>query len=82
MESEYKKLLFVDIHGHSKKKASFMYGCVSPKVPYVGKELPYILSRRMSHFSYYTCNFATPRSKEGTSRITLWRAGIDHSYTY
>jgi hypothetical protein len=82
LESEYKRLLFVDIHGHSKKKASFMYGCVSGRSPYLTKELPYLLSRRMAHFSYFSCNFATPRSKEGTSRITLWRAGIDHSYTY
>jgi hypothetical protein len=53
-----------------------MYGCVSARSPYLAKELPYLLSRRMTHFNYFSCNFATPRSKEGTSRITLWRAGI------
>ena len=82
LETEYKKLLYIDLHGHSKKKSTFMYGCVSGRTPYIPKELPYVLSRKMSHFSYFSCNFATPRSKEGTSRIALWRAGIDHCYTY
>lgn len=53
----------MDIHGHSKKKSSFMYGCVSPKNPYVAKELPYVLSRKMTHFNYYSSNFSIPRSK-------------------
>lgn len=37
LESEYKKSLYIDIHGHSKKKSSFMYGCITPKSPYVSK---------------------------------------------
>lgn len=60
---EYKKLLFIDIHGHSKKKSSFMYGCPSQKNPFMAKELPYILSKNMQYFSYYNCNFTTPKSK-------------------
>lgn len=72
----------MDIHGHSKKKSSFMYGCVSSKSPYLAKQLPYVLSRKMAHFNYYSCNFGLQKSKEGTSRITLWKAGIDYSYTY
>lgn len=59
-----------------------MYGCVGAKSPYAPKELPYLLSKRMSHFSYHTCNFAVSRAKEGTSRISLWRSGIEYSYTY
>ena len=26
-ETEYKTTLFIDLHGHSKKRSSFMYGC-------------------------------------------------------
>lgn len=26
-ETSYRKALFIDLHGHSKKKSSFMYGC-------------------------------------------------------
>jgi murein tripeptide amidase MpaA len=37
LESEYKKSLYIDIHGHSKKKSSFMYGCITPKSPYIAK---------------------------------------------
>lgn len=59
-----------------------MYGCINPKHPYMTKELPYILSKNMQHFSYFSCNFATPKSKEGTSRISLNKNGLDYSYTY
>jgi len=59
-----------------------MYGCVNQKNPYAPKELPYLLSKKMQHFSYFNCNFSTSKSKEGTSRITLWKLGIDNSYTY
>lgn len=82
METEAKKLLYVDLHGHSRKKASFMYGCASVRNPYGAKELPYVLSRKMQHFSYFSCNFSVARSKEGTSRVALWKAGIENSYTY
>lgn len=82
LEGEYKRLLYIDIHAHSRKKGSFMYGCISPKSPYSGKELTYVLSRKMTQFNYFSCNFAMPKNKEGTSRISLWRAGIEYSYTY
>ena len=59
-----------------------MYGCTTQKSPYRAKEFPYVLSKRMQNFSYFSCNFTTPKSKEGTSRITLWKTGIDYSYTY
>lgn len=59
-----------------------MYGCVTAKSPYIPKELPYVLSKKMQHFNYFNCNFAVCKAKEGTSRITLWRAGIENSYTY
>lgn len=72
----------MDIHGHSKKKSSFMYGCITAKSPYIPKEIPYVLSKQMQQFSYYSCNFSMPKSKEGTSRIVLYKNGIDFSYTY
>jgi murein tripeptide amidase MpaA len=37
LESECKKSLFIDLHGHSKKKSTFMYGCVNQKSPYISK---------------------------------------------
>jgi hypothetical protein len=59
-----------------------MYGCVTTKSPYIAKQFPFILSKQMQQFTYYGCNFAMPRSKEGTSRIVLFKNGIDFSYTY
>ena len=75
-------MLYIDIHGHSKKRSSFMYGCVSQRNPYRSKEFPYVLYKRMTHFSYFSCNFVMQRSKEGTSRITLFKSGIENSYAY
>ncbi len=60
-----------------------MYGCMNNKNPYAVKQLPYLLSKKAFHFSYFNCNFTTPKSKEGTSRITMWKScGIEYSYTF
>jgi hypothetical protein len=32
-ESKAKKVLFLDLHGHSKKKGIFMYGCKNKTYP-------------------------------------------------
>lgn len=37
VETEYKKALYLDLHGHSKKKSSFIYGCYNPENPYLCK---------------------------------------------
>ena len=62
-QSEHKKALFIDLHGHSKKRASFMYGCLNKDNPYLCKEFPFILSKVGYHFSYYNCNFNTSSAK-------------------
>jgi len=53
-----------------------MYGCISQKSPYLAKEFPYILSKKISHFNYFSCNFNVSKNKEGTSRVVMWRNGI------
>ena len=59
-----------------------MYGCLNKENPYIPKEFPFILSKISSNFSYSNCNFSTPASREGTSRINVWKEfGVDYSYT-
>ena len=82
-DTEYKKALYLDLHGHSKKKSSFIYGCYNPENPHLCKEFPFVLSKKGHHFNYFNCNFSTPVNRSGTSRITAWKElGIDHSYTF
>lgn len=35
--TDRKKVLFIDLHGHSKKKSSFMYGCTNNRQPHFTK---------------------------------------------
>jgi murein tripeptide amidase MpaA len=54
----------IDIHGHSRKKGVFFYGCDVPgqhaaKV----REFPYLMSSLHRSYCYQNCNFSTPKSK-------------------
>merc|ERR1711865_428197 len=60
--------VFCDIHGHSRKKNAFMYGCESRIRQ--GQQfheciLPKMLSQKAEIFSYDDCSFVVPKSKEG-----------------
>lgn len=35
----------------------------------------------MQAFNYYGCNFRADPSREGTGRVTMFRHGINNSYT-
>ena len=64
--------MFCDLHGHSAKKSSFMYGCEVPKSPIQknhSRIFPFMLSSENEHFQYGSCNFMIQKSKEGTARV-------------
>jgi hypothetical protein len=65
-------VMFCDLHGHSKKKNIFAYGCHDRSQPYASRELPFILSKIHSNFSFEDCNFAV-RGRDGTARVSLWK---------
>lgn len=76
-------LLFVDLHGHSRKKNVFMYGN-SQKGDTRHREriFPYMLEKQAEIFSYMDCAFAVQRSKEGTGRVVGWKElAITNSFT-
>ena len=74
--------LFCDLHGHSKKKDVFIYGCHEEQEPAKTRIFPLILSKICPLFSFEKSRFGVQKSKERTSRITLWReTGVPNIFT-
>jgi hypothetical protein len=80
-------LMFCDMHGHSKKMNSFIYGCNTAanggftswtKV----RLLPRVIAKRSSLFSYPDCRFMVKPDKQGTGRVVVWKEfSITNSFT-
>ena len=80
-------LVFCDLHGHSKKNGSFIYGCNQAanggfcswtKV----RLLPRILARKTHLFSYKDCKFRIENDKQRTARVVVWREfSVTNSFT-
>ena len=76
--------LFVDVHGHSRAKNLFMYGCqqtgangkpihIHDKkglLAHKEKVLPVLQARQMDYFSFEGCSFAIQKCKETTGRVS------------
>ena len=70
--------LFVDIHGHSREKNLFMYGCqnltplAKPQKASMHKEkiLPLLMQGTMDWFGFPECNFSIQKCKEATGRVS------------
>eukprot|EP00913_Durusdinium_trenchii_P024962 g23429.t1 len=74
-------ILFVDIHGHSRKKNVFMYGN-SENNGLKQKIFPGLLCRSSDCFSFDDCCFKIQKSKESTARVVAYRElGVVNSYT-
>jgi len=72
-QKEREIALFVDLHGHSRRKNIFMYGNNLKDAPHSTRVFPYILSKLCDYFSFEQCRFSISRAKEGTSRIAMYR---------
>ena len=74
-------VLYCDVHGHSRKKGVFMYGCggangVNERV------FPKILSVIAPLFEYNSCSFCVTADKRNTARVVGYRElGVQNSYT-
>ena len=77
-ESKLRKVkMYIDMHGHSRKKNVFFYGC-SPsnnddETITQSKAFPFLMSKLHSAFSYFDCNFNIQKEKEGTARVSMWK---------
>lgn len=65
--------LICDMHGHSRQKSIFSYGCSIPETPEVTRTYPYILSKISEYFHYPYCSFKMQKAKESTMRITMFK---------
>lgn len=65
--------MICDMHGHSRRKNIFAYGCNMPEQPELTRAFPYILSKISPVFAYHYCSFKMQKSKESTLRITVFR---------
>jgi len=77
-------LIFCDMHGHSRKKNVFMYGCEQRASEYRLHEriLPRLLWENALVFSYDDCSFSVTKSKDTTARVVVARElNITNSYT-
>ena len=68
--------MYIDLHGHSRKKNVFFYGCCpgSSESTYArAKSFPYLMSKLYSTFSYGDSCFSVQKDKEGTARVALFK---------
>lgn len=86
-ESRLRKVrMYIDMHGHSRKKNVFFYGC-SKNIEDIdeysrAKAFPYLMSKLHNAFNYYDCSFNIQREKEGTARVSMWKElKINEIYT-
>jgi hypothetical protein len=82
-----KILIYCDMHGHSRKKNSFIYGCNTvaeggfnswTKV----RLFPRILAKNSPVFSLRDCTFKVEKHKLGTARVVVWKQfKVTNSFT-
>ena len=83
--AKHRPLAFFDVHSHSRRKCTFIYG---PRFPlhslfYLGvRAFPKLMAEESSAFRYYSCKFKNERKKQGCARLSMWRdCGVNLSYT-
>ena len=76
--------MFCDLHGHSRKKNIFMYGCdQAENSAHRLKEriFPRLLAKNSDIFSFADCNFKVQKSKDGCGRVVVARElGLLYAY--
>ena len=83
LQEERDMFLYCDLHGHSRKKNVFQYGC-SGKINDRLKEriFPALMEKNCDIFSFADCSFIVQKAKESTARVVAWKEmGITNTYT-
>ena len=75
-------LLFCDLHGHSRKRNIFTYGCEGSGRTRLRERIFPRLLADCAHFSLPCCSYKVLRSKEATGRVVVNRQlNLVHSFT-
>ncbi|CAD8166524.1 unnamed protein product [Paramecium pentaurelia] len=77
-------ILVIDLHGHSRKQSSFVYGCAySSQVKTIERVFALLMAKLNPFMDYPSCTFRIENAKDKTARIQLWRElKINWVYTY
>ncbi|XP_041361886.1 uncharacterized protein LOC121377854 [Gigantopelta aegis] len=94
LSQKYEVLLYCDLHGHSRKHNTFMYGNntsenddenkVGVARAFINERLfPWLMSQKApERFSFPSCKFYIRKCKESTGRVVMWRQlKIQNSFT-
>ena len=86
LRNVYDVVMFVDLHGHSRKMNTFMYGCDDKRKPKpTVRVFPKLLSWNQygkKYVSFADCCFAVKKGREGTGRVVVSKElGIQNAYT-
>ncbi|TPX35801.1 hypothetical protein SmJEL517_g01991 [Synchytrium microbalum] len=75
-------VFYMDLHGHMKKLATFIYGCRGQDMRYPERVFPYMMNTSAPDtFFYRRSTFRMDKGKAGTSRIVLYNQGMTNSFT-
>lgn len=88
-EFKDQSMVYIDFHGHSRKRNVFMYGCCSSEKEVnhhrnnnLIKVIPNLMGQKNKLFSINDCKFANEKEKESTGRVVVFKElGILASYT-
>lgn len=86
---DHKLMMCCDMHGHSKKRNVFMYGCAMKTMDcltlrknLMAKVIPVVMNEKSKFFTFKDCHFRLEKSKMSTERIVIYnQLEIPHSYT-
>jgi len=87
-EEKWQILVFCDLHGHTRKNGSFVYGCNKAANGGVCswtkvRLLPRILAHHTPLFDYKECRFGIGSSKHRTARVIVWKEfEVTNSFTF
>jgi len=82
MKDEREIVLYCDIHGHSRKKNIFIYGCSGKDNKRRELIYPMLFRNNCDFFSFKDSSFVIQKDRESTARINLWRElSIINCYT-
>ncbi|GMH63199.1 hypothetical protein TrST_g12401 [Triparma strigata] len=86
LKNTYDVVMFVDLHGHSRKMNTFMYGCDDKRKPKpTVRVFPKLLSWNQygrKYVSFADCNFQVKKGRDGTGRVVVSKElGIQNAYT-
>jgi len=82
VQQERDLVLYLDLHGHSRKMNIFLYGSSGPSGRCVPEQVFPKLLCAQPPYDFASCCFKVPKAKEGTARVVAYRElGISNAYT-